>query len=60
MIIKAIEINGEDAFIDNNIPEELLMDTIENLKVVDEAAMKDSTFWQTEFEDLVSSYYYCF
>jgi hypothetical protein len=56
MIIKAIEINGEDAFIDNNIPEELLMDTIENLKVVDEAAMKDSTFWQTEFEDLVSSY----
>ena len=56
MILKAIEINGDDAFIDNNIPEQLLLDTIKNLKTIDEAAMKDSTFWYNEFEDLVSSY----
>lgn len=51
MILKAIEINGDDAFIDNNIPEELLMDTIKNLKTIDEAALEYATFWCNEFED---------
>lgn len=53
MILKAIRINGEDAFLDNDIPEELLLDTFKNLKTIDQAAMKDSTFWQIEMIGLI-------
>lgn len=52
MIDKAIEINGEDAFIDNDIPESLINWLKEQLERVDSNCIKEGCFWDIEIESL--------
>ncbi|MBA4538520.1 SUKH-4 family immunity protein [Bacillus aquiflavi] len=52
MIDKAIEINGEDAFIDNDIPEYVINWLKEELKRIDVKCMEEECFWVTEIENL--------
>ncbi|MFJ8524111.1 SUKH-4 family immunity protein [Bacillus cereus] len=52
MIDKAIEVNGEDAFIDNDIPESVINWLKEELKRIDAKCMEEECFWVTEIENL--------
>ncbi|MEA1011646.1 MULTISPECIES: SUKH-4 family immunity protein [Bacillus cereus group] len=52
MIDKAVEINGEDAFIDNNIPEFTISWLKEELKKIDNKCMEKDSFWLIEIENL--------
>ncbi|MBG9595366.1 SUKH-4 family immunity protein [Bacillus mycoides] len=52
MIDKAVEINGEDAFIDNNIPECTISWLKEELKKIDDNCMEKGSFWCMEIESL--------
>ncbi|WP_191556527.1 SUKH-4 family immunity protein [Metabacillus idriensis] len=52
MIDKAIEVNGEDAFLDNDIPEELITRLKEDLKRIDKKSIDSNSFWRTEIENL--------
>ncbi|PJZ02157.1 hypothetical protein CPT06_01110 [Bacillus vallismortis] len=52
MIDKAIQINGEDAFIDNDIPEDVIEWLKEELKRVDSNCINEGNFWSTEIESL--------
>ncbi|TKH03770.1 hypothetical protein FC682_16585 [Peribacillus simplex] len=52
MIDKAIEVNGEDAFIDNDIPESVINWLKEELERIDAKCMEKECFWFTEIENL--------
>ncbi|SCC26966.1 Uncharacterized protein BC10311_02315 [Bacillus wiedmannii] len=52
MIDKAVEINGEDAFIDNNILECTISWLKEELKKIDDKCVKKGSFWFIEIESL--------
>lgn len=52
MIDKAVEINGGDAFIDNNIPEFTISWLKEELKKIDDKCMEKGSFWFIEIENL--------
>ncbi|WP_186579825.1 SUKH-4 family immunity protein [Aquibacillus kalidii] len=52
MIDKAIEVNGEDAFIDNDIPESLINWLKDELERIDNKCMQTGFFWSTEYENL--------
>lgn len=52
MIDKAIEVNGEDAFIDNDIPESVIDWLKEELERIDSKCMETGFFWSTEYENL--------
>ncbi|WP_438420789.1 SUKH-4 family immunity protein [Bacillus siamensis] len=52
MIDKAIQINGEDAFIDNDIPEYVIERLKEELKRVDSNCINEGNFWGIEIESL--------
>ncbi|MCR6596493.1 MULTISPECIES: SUKH-4 family immunity protein [Bacillus mojavensis subgroup] len=52
MIDKAIQINGEDAFIDNEIPEYVIEWLKEEFKRVDSNCIKEGSFWDIEIENL--------
>ncbi|HDR7711619.1 TPA: hypothetical protein QCX89_003640 [Bacillus cereus] len=46
MIDKAVEINGEDAFIDNNIPECTISWLKEELKKIDDKCMEIESLYE--------------
>ncbi|WP_121641328.1 SUKH-4 family immunity protein [Virgibacillus sp. Bac330] len=52
MIDKAIEVNGEDAFIDNDIPEVVINWLKNELERVDIKCMQPGFFWYVEWENL--------
>ncbi len=52
MIDEAVRINGEDAFIDNNIPRPLIDWLISELGKIDSKCMDDGSFWFNEVESL--------
>lgn len=52
MIDKAIEVNGEDAFIDNEIPECVIGWFKEELERIDAKSIEKGCFWFTEIENL--------
>ncbi|WP_085990912.1 SUKH-4 family immunity protein [Oceanobacillus senegalensis] len=52
MIDKAIEVNGEDAFIDNDIPKSVVDWLKEELERIDSKCMQAGFFWSTEYENL--------
>lgn len=52
LIDKSIEVNGEDAFIDNDIPESVIEWLKEELERIDSECMKTGFFWSTEYENL--------
>ncbi|MDQ0231492.1 SUKH-4 family immunity protein [Metabacillus malikii] len=52
MIDKAIEVNGEDAFIDNDIPESVVDWLKRELERIDSRCMQAGFFWSTEYENL--------
>ncbi|PGZ98492.1 hypothetical protein COE51_11600 [Bacillus pseudomycoides] len=52
MIDKAIQANGEDAFIDNDIPESVINWLKEELERIDFKCMEKGCFWFTETENL--------
>ncbi|MFE4243470.1 SUKH-4 family immunity protein [Peribacillus butanolivorans] len=52
MIDKAIEVNGEDAFIDNDIPESVINWLKEELERIDAKCMEKECFWFIEIENL--------
>jgi hypothetical protein len=52
MIDKAIEINGEDAYIDNDIPKVVMEWLKGELEKIDSKCMEAGFFWSTEFENL--------
>ncbi|ATH91929.1 SUKH-4 family immunity protein [Bacillus glycinifermentans] len=52
MIDKAIQINGEDAFIDHDIPESLIAWLKEELRRVDSNCINEGSFWGIEIESL--------
>ncbi|MCE4049579.1 SUKH-4 family immunity protein [Bacillus sp. Au-Bac7] len=52
MIDKAIEVNGEDAFIDNDIPDSVINWLKEELKRIDDKCLEKESFWVTEIENL--------
>ncbi|MFU0789009.1 SUKH-4 family immunity protein [Virgibacillus proomii] len=52
MIDKAIEVNGEDAFINNEIPEFVIIWLKEELERIDAKCMEKGYFWFTEIENL--------
>jgi len=51
MIDKAIQINGEDAFIDNDIPESVINWLKEQLNKIDPKCMGNGYFWPVEVEN---------
>lgn len=53
MIDKAIEVNGEDAFIENDIPESVIDWLKEELERIDSKCMQTGYFWYTEYENLL-------
>lgn len=52
MIDKAIEVNGEDTFIDNEIPQPIIDWLKEELERIDSKCMQTGFFWSTEYENL--------
>lgn len=52
MIDKAIETNGEDAYLDNNIPSELLDWIMNEITRIDSQSLREGNFWNVELEDL--------
>lgn len=52
MIDKAIEVNGEDAYIDSNVPEAVVNWLKEELERIDNKCMEEECFWFTEIETL--------
>jgi len=54
MIEKAIEVNGEDAFIDNDIPESVINWITEEFTRIDPKCLEKDSFWFVEFENLTN------
>ncbi|WP_071460721.1 SUKH-4 family immunity protein [Bacillus massilinigeriensis] len=52
MIDKAIEVNGEDAYIDNDIPEFVINWLREEFERIDYKCMAKGSFWFAEIENL--------
>ncbi|MCM3004563.1 SUKH-4 family immunity protein [Priestia koreensis] len=52
MIDRAIELNGEDAFIDQDIPESVISRLKESLRSIDATCIEEECFWFTEIESL--------
>jgi SUKH-4 immunity protein len=52
MIDKAIEVNGEDAYIDNDIPQSVMEWLKEELERIDSKCLQGGFFWSTEYENL--------
>ncbi len=52
MIDKAIEVNDEDAFIDNDIPESVIDWLKDELERIDSRCVQTGFFWSTEYENL--------
>ncbi|WP_026908815.1 SUKH-4 family immunity protein [Paucisalibacillus globulus] len=52
MIDKAIEVNGEDAFIDNDIPNSVINWLKEELVKIDGKCLEEGSFWAVEVENL--------
>lgn len=48
MIDQAVQLNGEDAFIDNDIPESVMNWLKERLNNIDPKCMGNECFWATE------------
>ncbi|MCC5803776.1 SUKH-4 family immunity protein [Rossellomorea vietnamensis] len=55
MIDKAIEINGEDAYIDNDIPDSTLNWLRKEIERIDSKSMEDECFWSFEIHNLCES-----
>lgn len=54
MIDKAIEVNGEDAFIDNDIPESVINWLTEEFNRIDPKCLENDSFWFVEIENLTN------
>ena len=52
MIDKAIDINGEDAYIDNKIPESVIIWLKEEYEKIDARCTDKGSFWSIEIENL--------
>lgn len=56
MVRQSIQANGEDAFLDHNIPVEIRAWLRRELRRIDAAALDDGCVWQQEVTDLDISY----
>lgn len=54
MIDKAIDTNGEDAFLDSDIPPELITWITNEIKRADPKSLEEGAFWHTELKELIN------